>query len=497
MPVTKVKDVKAGNFVHKKTTKNTEKGFSRHFLNYNHVQDEGVTKGTPTFKCDFEVSFPGGLFWAKSEDSDYSPLKGKMVLNMSNPKVKRFVDTPFLGAVSGWVREKDVEQVEFSTFKAKKDIKLYEEANTDEQIGTVPADTVLTSDEKEDNFYHISYGGGEAGILYKIRKGVAKALWKKRKEAGIKKDKIKSEKELESKIKFPLVFHHDDKGNVQETVDWWIKISYMEGDGERDGFMAKYSVPGVKRNLTLEEMMKHNITGKPCFSVSNLYAGGETHSLQIYLSSMVVTDMKPVEFENPQQEEMKEYEGDEELVAKMRQLVPEKAPESSPSSKKTKGKKDKKSKDKKGKKKDKKSKKEESDSDSDDEPTNLKNIVGPSLEKVNENLDSDDSDSDIEVPGIDKKKGKAKGKKEESDSDDEKLESDDSDDEKPAKSKKKAKAKAKAKKEDSDDSDDEKPAKSKAKAKKEESDDSDDEKPAKGKKKAKAKKEESDSDSDE
>jgi len=473
MSAIKIRDMKPEDFVFDKVTVNKEYNFTRHFLKYK--GDTGESKNGK-FKLPFKVSFPMGLRFDTSEGGDYQTLKGKMVLDLEDPKVKEFVDNPNLGSVQGWVREKDVEQVEFHTFKAKKEISFYEEASKDSEKGTIPEGTMLRSDEKEDGFYHVTYGGGKSGTLHKMIGGIAKTLWKNRKASQIKlKRDFKSEKDLENTIKFPIKFSTDEKGNVGRYATWNIKVSHMEDRGDKKGFHAQFTVPGM-RDLTLDEMCNKATTGKPCITFSNLFVSSDKCSLQFYFSSMVVSDISEVVYENPQQEEIDELAGDAEHLAKMKDLLPELPPPS-----KGKGKKEGKDK----KKEKKKKKKVESESESEDEePSDVKSIIKPSLEKVNENLDSD-SDLDSDVPGAkddsEEEEEKPKKKKEV------KPDSDSEEEEKPKKKEKK-------KKEVKPDSDEEEEKKKEVKPDSDEEEEKPKEKEKKKDKKEKKKKVEVDSD---
>ncbi len=438
--VTKTKNIKAENVSYVKTDfgeTSDGKKFSKDYFKYNHGEkDGGTVKGAATFKADFEITFPAGLYFETSENSKYKKLQGKAQLDMGNKKVRSFADSPKRGLKSGWVHVKDVESVEFNTLKAKKKIPVYAEASDDEKSGEIEEGTILTSDSKDDEFFHVTYGGGERGMLHELRRGVAKALYKNRKAAGLK---VKSEKELEELIKFPIYFHTDDDGNETDRASWYLKITYKEG---KDGWLAKFEVPGV-RELTLEEMMNNRITGRPCFRLQSLYRGGTNRSMQIFLSSMVVTDFAPIEYTSAQQDDIDELGNDPEFVERMKGLVPVKPPTPPPKGKKS------------GKKKEKKkssAKKNDSDDDSDKDEADIKGIIAPSLEKVD--VDDDDSESDDEpAPGIEKAKA---SEKKDDDSDD-----DSDEDEKPSpketketKEKKKPAPKKKVETDSDDDSSD-------------------------------------------
>ena len=436
---TLTKNIKAGNFSHSKSEFNEAKNYSKHFVKYNHDQkDGGNFRGAARFKAKFPISFPRGLYFEQKEGDPFKKLMGKASLDLKEKTVLEFCDTPDRGARDGWVHVEDVDMVEFNTFKTKKSTNVYSEPSKDKVLDTIKGDSVLISDAKDDDFYHVTYGGGGEGTLYNIRKGVAKALWKAKKQCRIKD--VKSEQALEKAIKFPVWFQKNEEGELTGIGSWYLKITYREDDGSNEGYRCKFEVPGV-RELTLDELQSNAITGIPCFSISNLYVGGGKYSLQIYLSSFVVTNVEPIEYQSAQQDDIDEYAQDAGFVARMKSIIPEKPPSPPhPSRKNDKGKKDKKKDSGKEKKKD------------------IKDIIAPVLEPVDiDGGDSSDNDSENEPiagipPPIDEdsdegdkpppKSDKKKPKKEESDSDE--------DDNLPPPPKL---DKKKPKKEDSDDSD--------------------------------------------
>lgn len=374
---TLTKNIKAGNFSYTKSEFNEAKGYSKHFVKYNHEQkDGGSFRGAAKFKSKFQMSFPRGLYLEQKEGDPFRKLMGKASLDLNDPKVVEFCDTPDRGSRDGWVHKDDVEMVEFNTFKAKEDISLYTEPSKEEEACTVKEGTTFISDAKDDDFYHVTYGGGGEGTLYNIRKGIAKALWKAKKQCRIKD--VKSEQALEKAIKFPVWFHKNEEGELTGKGSWYLKITYREDDGDKEGYMCKFEVPGV-RELTLEELQSNAITGMPCFSVSNLYVGGGKHSLQIYLSSFVVTNIEPIEYQSAQQDDIDEYAQDEEFVKRMRALVPEKPPSPKLVPKRKKG-----------------GKSGDKDKGKSSKKKDIKDIIAPTLEPVDIDGGSDDDDDDSE-----------------------------------------------------------------------------------------------------
>lgn len=368
-------NVKVENFSHAKSDFNKDKGFSRHHIKYNHEQkDGGSYRGAAKFKAKFEISFPRGLYFDKKENDPFPKLMGIAEYDMNDPKVLEFVDTPERGVKDGWVDKDEVEMVDFNQFKAKAGVKkvaIYSNPAKEEKYGTVDKDTVLISDAKQDGCYHVTYGGGKPGSLFMIRKGIAKALFKKKKECRL--GEIKSEQALEKAIKFPIWFGKTEDGDLTGKGRQYVKITYRASDGENDGYMCKFDIPGV-RELTLEELQSNAITGRPCFTISNLYVGGGKYSLQIYLSSFVVTNVKPIEYQSAQQEDIDEFANNPEFVERMKSLVPEKAPTSPKNKSKPKTGKKSKSKD-------------------------IKDIIAPTLEPVDIEGGDDDSE-DEQIAGV-------------------------------------------------------------------------------------------------
>jgi len=442
MPLaTKTKNFKAENISWVKTDEGKtgdEQKFYKDYFKYNHTSGDtgGSIKGAATFKADFEMTFPNGLYFEQSDNSRYKKLQGKAQLDMSNQKVRSFADSPKRGMKAGYVCIRDVEAEEFPSVKAKKEILYYEEASKDSEKGKIPKGTVLTVVRKADEFYQVTFGGGEEGMLWNLRRGVARALYKNRKK--IPNLKAESVEELENLIKFPIYFHTDDDGNETDRASWYLKVTYKEGE---DGWLAKFDVPGV-RELTLDEMMNHRITGKPCFKLQSLYRGGNNRSMQIFLSSFVVTDYSEIEYTSAQQEEADELAANPEFVERMRNKIPQK-PLAPPKGKKIK-----------------KEKKADSDSEEDtDKSVDVKKIVAPTLEKVSNS--DEDSDTDEEpVPGIPEKPKEEASK--ESDDEEEapekpkEEESDEEEEEAPKKSRRQAPKKSRRQApppKDSDDSD--------------------------------------------
>jgi len=366
MPVAKTKDFKVENLSFDRTDfgeTNDGKKFSKHFFRY---RQDG-SKGPVRFKGDFSLVFKNGLYFEQG-DSKYRKLIGRATLDLSDEKTKNFADSPDRGVETGWVKVEDVKMKGFNSFEAKDNIPYYSESTgkDDDKKGEIPKGTILTSDQQDDEFFHVSFGGGKSGMLYLLRKAVAKQLYKNRKATGL--DKIfKSEKELEKSIKFPLYFNTDDEGNVSDTASWFIKISYREG---KDGFMAKFNVPGV-RELTIDEMLNNSIAGRPCFSMTNVYQGGGKYSMQIFLSSLVVTNFAPIERASVQQEDIDELAADPEFVERMKSMIPEKPVL-------------------------RKERKERKDQE------NIKDILAPTLKKVELDEDSEDEseDGDDEIQGV-------------------------------------------------------------------------------------------------
>ena len=450
--------------------------FYKDYFKYKHSSKEGggTIKGAATFKADFEITFPNGLYFEQGDKSKYKKLQGKAQLDMSNEKVRAFADSPRRGMKGGYVRIKDVEAAEFPSVRAKKEISYFEEASKENEKGKIPEGTVLNVVRKADDFYQVTFGGGEEGMLWKLRRGVARALYKNRKK--IPNLKVESVEELEELIKFPIYFHTDDEGNETDRASWYLKITYKEGE---DGWLASFNVPGV-RELTLDEMMSHRITGKPCFKLQSLYRGGNNRSMQIFLSSLIVTDYSEIQYTSAQQEEEDELAKNAEFVSRMKGVIPEKPPPSSAKKSKKNAKKSKK-----------KADSDDSDDDSDSGSVDVKKIVAPTLENVGGS--DDDSDSDNEkIPGLPEKKDsddeppkeEKKKKKEKS------SKKKDSDDEPPKEEKKKKKEKKAPPPESSDDEDDEPP-----KEEKNDSDDDSDTPPSPKKSKEKMK-DSDDSDSD-
>ena len=464
---TKINNFKEANLVYDETKKGkTSDGnrYKKHYFKYNHSSGDGVSLKNARFKCGFEVTFPQGVYFdtgKKGDDQEgggkkYPKLTGKAVYDFSNPEVMKFGDAPSRGARNGWVREKDVESTGYEKFETKKDIPYFEDADDEKDpIGTIPAGTVLKSSAKEDEFYQVTFGGGGEGMLYKMYKQTAKLLWKNRKISGLDKDRYKSEKDVLKSLRLPFRFRQDENGNVSDKQDWYMKISHQAkgktSDGKKvDGFLAKFEVPGVG-DMTLDEMMNHSITGKPCFSFVCVYEGSDKLAMQIYTGSCVVTDIGPIERANAQQEEIDELSADAEFVARMKaKLGPRKG--ASKSSKDSRF--------------DKKSKSKEPDSDEDgtedeDQETNVKSFVSATMEKVAiESDDSDDSDDEVikGVPGS-KKSSEAplqsRSKKvKKSSSDDEDDDDDEEEDEEESPSKPVPKKSQKKLKNDSDDEDD-------------------------------------------
>jgi len=503
MSVTKTKDFKADNLVYQKTDflETNGNSYSKHIFKYKHSSgDGGSSQKNAKFKCDFPVTFPQGLYFdsgKKDEDEEegggkkFPKLVGKAILDFSDPKVMAFGDSPTRGAKTGWVNKKFIEATgEFNEFKVLKDAPYYEEANdSNESLGIIPKDTIFKSNEKEDDYYYTTFGGGGEGTLYQILKATSKLLWKKRKIAKIN-SKLKSEKEVEKALKFPIKFKEDDDGNVLDKADWYMKISYREKGKDKsgkkvDGFMAEFKVPGVG-DMTLDEMLNNSITGKPCFTLVNVYEGSDKLSMQIYLSSCVVSDITSVEYVSAQQDDIDELAEDPEFVAKMKAKIGDRKNASSKAKGKPSDGKDKKDKKDKKNKKNKVSDDEESDDEDDKKESNIKSFLAPSMEKVDDESDDEESDDEV-IKGVPTKKEekKTKEKTPTPPSDDEEEEDEDEEEEevKPPPKKEKAKKEKEKKKppppsDDEDEDEDEeevKPPPKKEKKKKPPSDDEDDE----------------------
>lgn len=348
--------------VYDRSNKNEKLNFTIHYLKN---KLKGSTPTSIRLAGKFPMTFSRGLFFEESE-SGSRKLKGRAEIPMSDEKALAFFDHPKRGAKEGWVKESEVTMIKFNTLKNSEEIKCYTGPDESEISHTIPAGTVMNSNEhdEESGFYNVTYGGGEKGVYQKFMENVADVLWKNRKRAKIN---AKSAKEILSQMKHPL--KSEDENDFA-----YFKISYRPG---ADGWIAKFNTAiredGKIKSLTLDELLNNKIVGIPEFTVSGVYQGGSSISIQVYLSSMFVLECSPIERFTPQKELIDQYAADPEFVEKMKAQLSS-LTRSSP------------------------------EKITADENSKVEDIVAPSMEKIAID-DSDGSDEedleDVKIPGID------------------------------------------------------------------------------------------------
>lgn len=294
---------------------------------YEHPQDNGSKiRARPNFSTP-ELHVPRGINFNK---------KGKLtaftVFDINDDDQKLFISNKAKTQSRGWVPEQNVKIITKSgkTFaKASRDGELQSEPKegSDVILTFKKNDLMNVEDEKEinDETWYLVAAGGQEGFFSTINNKIAE-LFKNDKRTGYEG---KSLDEIKSVMKDPVYWPVDkETGEPIENKNpsIFFNCTYFAANPKekRKENYVKLKVPGEKDHLDSEIMKKSALKLKTgVLQLIDVYVGGNQIIPHLYLTEGLVIDISEIKVFDELDEEAKQYDEDDDLVAKIRKQMAE------------------------------------------------------------------------------------------------------------------------------------------------------------------------------
>lgn len=299
---------------------------------YDHEDDDGnVMTGDLSFEMP-EIKIPYGL----ALENGYN-LKGRFDFPRDNEDASDCVSSVFRSQTKGWVSKDDVDiEMDVGSCTATpKDgkISVYGKPDTSATVvGTSSEMMNVVGKCPNKKFLSVVYGGTD-GFFEKLRKGLAKVVFKN-------KDKLelgdKTEEEIFNLITDPVYISKDKKSGkvLDKDPSVYFNVIYYSAKpeiGDKPAMrerIADFVIPGMDECLDLNALTSKSVTCIPTVKILYLTKTSKL-SIKMYITSAIVTDIEDIAKKENKNPAYAKFSQNSALVEKMRKKM-EKLKQESP-----------------------------------------------------------------------------------------------------------------------------------------------------------------------
>jgi hypothetical protein len=259
---------------------------------------------------------------------DNGKLSVFTTFDTTDPDVDDLISDKKLTQSRGWIFGENVKtQIKGgkSVAKAKRDVELYSSPSDEGDVvaSFSKGEIMNVEDQNEDDTWYLVSAGGKDGFFSIMRNRISDLLIEEKIKIGYGD---KTDDDIRRTVKNAIYWPVDkETGKLVEgkSPNSFFKVSYFRAnpkEGKKESF-AKYNAPGIG-NLDLETMTKSALSlSSSVIKLVDVYIGGGKIVPNYYISDAVVVDISEIKAYNELEDEIKEMNKDEELVAKLKKQM--------------------------------------------------------------------------------------------------------------------------------------------------------------------------------